>query len=170
MYLVQSSPCVCTTVECPTEGHNRIVMGNGSAIIDYIYTYHNDKEVVISASGTITPPALDHGTETTSCTQKYSRMLEDDGNENCDAGHILANRLGGYGNIPTNIFPQNAAINRGIYAQFEGDIYNYMKTSANVGNLSWDFFYTSNMYTMPNSINYTATFDDGNTIHSLFYN
>ena len=50
-------------------------------------------------------------------------MLEDDGNQNCDAGHILANHLGGYGNIPTNIFPQNLNINRGSYADFENDIF-----------------------------------------------
>ena len=102
-------------------------MGNGNANIDYIYTSHNDYEVVVSASGTITSGSLDHGSETTSCTQQYSRMLEDDGEKDCDAGHILANRLGGYGNIPTNIFPQNAGINRGIYAQFEGYIYDYLK-------------------------------------------
>ena len=38
------------------------------------------------------------GTDTTSCTQKYSRLLDDDGVKNCDAGHILARRLGGPGN------------------------------------------------------------------------
>ena len=66
-------------------------------------------EVVVSASGTITPDSLDNGSETTSCTQQYSRSLEDDGEQNCDAGHILANRLGGYGNIPTAV----AAIKEG---------------------------------------------------------
>jgi hypothetical protein len=33
-------------------------------------------------------------------------MLDDDGVKDCDAGHILANRLGGPGNQPINIFPQ----------------------------------------------------------------
>jgi len=169
--VVQSSTsCVCTTVECPEEGHNSVVMGNGYAKFDYLYTYHNAQEVVVSASGTITPQSLDQGTETTTCTQKYSRMLEDDGDHNCDAGHILANRLGGYGNLPVNIFPQNAGMNRGTYAQFEGKIYDYMNTGVQLGNLSWIFYYESDKHTMPNVVNYTASFDDGNEFYSLFDN
>ena len=108
VYLTHAS-CVCTTVACPVEGNNNVIMGNGSANINYIYKSHNNYEVVISASGTITPDSLDNGSETTSCTQQYSRSLEDDGEQNCDAGHILANRLGGYGNIPTAV----AAIKEG---------------------------------------------------------
>ena len=125
--ILTNSECVCTTVPCPTEGNNHVIMGNGSADMNYIYKLHNNYEVVVSASGTITPNSLDNGSGTTSCTQQYSRVLEDDGEDNCDAGHILANRLGGYGNIPINIFPQNSSINRGTYAQFEGDIYDCIK-------------------------------------------
>ena len=169
---VFSSDCVCTTVECPQKGINNVIMGNGNAHIDYVYEYQNDQLVVTSASGTIYPESLNYGTETTSCTQKYSRMLEDDGNQNCDAGHILANRLGGYGNIPTNLFPQNSSINRGSYAQFEGDIYDCMKTGATLGHLSWEFYYENTNHTMPNSVKYAATFDGGNctTLSSLFPN
>ena len=67
---------------------------------------HNGYAVVISAYVTIVKDNLDKGTDTTSCTQDYSRMLDDDGVKDCDAGHILANRLGGSGNQPINIFPQ----------------------------------------------------------------
>jgi len=172
LYLIRASSCVCTTVDCPVEGVNHVIMGGGGATIDYMYENHNDYEVVVSASGTITPDSLDNGTGTTSCTQKYSRMLEDDGSEDCDAGHILANRLGGYGNIPTNLFPQNSSINRGSYAQFEGDIYDCMKTGATLGHLSWEFYYENTNHTMPNSVKYAATFDGGNctTLSSLFPN
>ena len=97
-------------------------------------------------------------------------MLEDDGENNCDAGHILANRLGGYGNIPTNIFPQNANSNRGVYAQFEGYIYDHIKNNLVNATLEWAFFYTSSKYTMPYLVNYTAVFDDGYMINSLFQN
>lgn len=62
--------------------------------------------MVKSASVTITKANLDKGTDTTSCTQDYSRSLDDDGVKDCDAGHILAHRLGGPGNQPINIFPQ----------------------------------------------------------------
>ncbi len=64
-----------------------------------------------SASVTITKANLDQGSDTTSCTQSYSRTLDDDGVEDCDAGHILAHRLGGPGNQPINIFPQVSASN-----------------------------------------------------------
>ena len=172
LYLTHSSTCVCTTVDCPVEGSNKIIMGNGSAIIDYTYKTFSDYPLVSSATGTITPDSLDHGSGTTSCTQSYSRMLEDDGSDNCDAGHILANRLGGYGNTPINIFPQSASVNRGIYAQFEGDIYDCMQNGTNMGYLSWDFFYENEDHTMPNSVKYTAKFDGGScgTISSTFPN
>ena len=164
--------CVCTTVPCPIEGNNHVIMGNGGADMNYMYKLHNNYEVVMSASGTITPDSLDNGTGTTSCTQHYSRDLEDDGEQNCDAGHILANRLGGYGNIPTNIFPQNSSINRGTYAQFEGDIYDCIKNGAKSGFLSWEFIYDSDKRTMPSSVKYAAKFDGGkcNTLSSLFSN
>jgi hypothetical protein len=75
----------------------------------YIYAIHNGVPVVTSASVTVTKSNLDKGTDTTSCTQDYSRSLDDDGVQDCDAGHILANRLGGSGNQPINIFPQVGA-------------------------------------------------------------
>ena len=167
----QTTPCVCTTVECPQEGTNPIVMGNGSAIMDYIYTSHEEHEVVMHAKGTITPDALDHGSGTTSCTQKYARILEDDGDQDCDAGHILAHRLGGYGNLPVNIFPQNAGVNRGVFSQFEGYIYDYLNNGhTKEATLHWDFIYKSKKHTMPFLVNYSALFDDGYTLQSLFQN
>jgi hypothetical protein len=72
----------------------------------YQYVSHNGIAVVSSASATVTASNLDKGSDTTSCTQDYSRSLDDDGVQDCDAGHILANRLGGSGNQPINIFPQ----------------------------------------------------------------
>lgn len=161
---VLSNECVCTTVQCPQEGINNVIMGNGYANIDYIYEFHNDQLIITSASGTIYPESLSQGTETTDCTRKYSRMLEDDGNQNCDAGHILANHLGGYGNIPTNIFPQNLNINRGSYADFENDIYECMISGANNADLKWVFYYHNN-HTMPYQIDYQADFENGNCTH-----
>lgn len=81
--------------------------------------------MVTSASVTITKANLDKGSDTTSCTQDYSRSLDDDGVKDCDAGHILAHRLGGPGNQPINIFPQDLSVNRGSWAQFEGVIYDW---------------------------------------------
>tara|TARA_B100001093_G_scaffold185108_3_gene177922 strand:+ start:18319 stop:18879 length:561 start_codon:yes stop_codon:yes gene_type:complete len=155
-----SSVCICTTVPCPQEGNNLVIMGKGYANITYTYHVHNNYEVVINAKGTIYKSSLDKGTDTTSCTQKYSRMLEDDGQNDCDAGHILANRLGGYGNLPVNIFPQNSSMNRGTYAQFEGEIYDCMLETNGLAYLSWDFFYENKNNTMPYKVIYSANFDD----------
>lgn len=167
-----ASTCICTTVSCPQIGENKLIMGDGTANIDYIYVQHGDHIVVQSATGTITASDLDHGTGTTSCTQKYSRMLDDDGIQDCDAGHILANRLGGYGNQPINIFPQDASINRGEYAQFENDIYECITEDTKEIHLDWNFIYSNNTQTKPDSVKYTAEFSGGKCSHlsSIFSN
>ena len=159
--IITASSCVCTTVICPIVGENFLTMGNGSANITYNYELHDEYPIVTSAHGTIKSSDLDYGTDTTSCTQSYSRMLDDDGVQDCDAGHILAHRLGGYGNQPMNIFPQSLNINRGAYAQFEQLIYNCMINETTTGNFQWDFYYENNNRTKPDTVTYTVSFDEG---------
>lgn len=156
------STCFCTTVPCPVEGANYLTEGGG-AVGTYYYVNNNDDiPVVSSASVTITSADLGTGTDTTSCTQDYSRSMDDDGTQDCDAGHILANHLGGPGNQPINIFPQDLSVNRGVYAQMEEDIYDcfdlYGVTSAS---LSWSFAYASSSRTKPDNVTYTAKFSGG---------
>jgi len=87
----------------------------------------------------------------------------DDPEQDCDAGHILANRLGGYGNEPINIFPQDLSINRGSYAQLESKIYDCMIDFDNAeGNLSWSFYYENTNSTKPNKVDYQAVFIGSN--------
>jgi len=139
--------------------------------------------VIKSAKVTITAADLDMGTDTTTCTQNYSRNLDDDGIKDCDAGHILAHRLGGPGNQPINIFPQvhintqltlftilksiyyilkDLSINRGTYNQFEGSIYDCINTGgASSASLSWSFTYGTELNTKPNGVTYTAVFTGG---------
>lgn len=164
--------CICTTVQCPIVGINTLVMGGGASTIHYKYIEQNGHPVVSSAEGIVSIDSLDKGTDTTDCTQKYSRMLEDDGSSNCDAGHIMANRLGGYGNQPINIFPQQFSVNRGAYAQFEDKIYHCIQSGASQASLSWLFTYRNSSSTMPSEIHYNAVFDKGDctTIHSVFTN
>jgi hypothetical protein len=164
-YSVTGSTCICTSVQCPVVGVNTLVMGNGGSTVKYTYIQHNGHAVVSSVTGIVSPASLDKGTEPTKCTQDYSRMLEDDGLENCDAGHIMANRLGGYGNEPINIFPQKFSINRGPYAQFEGKIYECIKSGANQATLNWNFSYETTNHTMPNKVVYSAQFDKGDCTH-----
>lgn len=122
---------------------------------------HNGHAVVTSASITITKASLDQGTDTTSCTQDYSRTLDDDGVQDCDAGHILAHRLGGLGQQPINIFPQDLSINRGAYAQYENSIYDCVNGGASSAALSWTFTYASTSNTKPSKVHYAAKFTGG---------
>jgi ribonuclease T2 len=155
--IVTSSSCVCTTVPCPVNGYNYLTSGGG-AIGKYYYSTHNGQPVVTSAYITITSASLDTGTDTTSCTQDYARMLDDDGVQNCDAGHILANRLGGLGNQPINIFPQDSSINRGTWAQFEDNIYDCIQEGATSAELSWKFIYESTSHTKPYQVTYSVSY------------
>lgn len=159
----QDGGCVCTTVPCPVAGDNYLPVGNGAATGLYHYVTHNNIPVVYTVSMTITKPVLDNGSETTSCTQEYSRDLDDDGKQDCDAGHILAHRLGGPGNQPINIFPQAASVNRGVYAQFENLIYDCV-FAGDTAKLSWSFKYSSGTRTKPDSVVYTANFSGGNCV------
>jgi hypothetical protein len=155
-----TTECICTTVPCPVNGNNSLTEGGGSTGV-YHYITHSGFPVVGSASATITPKDLDMGTGTTTCTQEYSRMLDDDAVKNCDAGHILAHRLGGPGNQPINIFPQKASVNRGSYAQFEGDIYECIAGGATSAYLTWTFRYLHPNNTKPANVTYTAVFSGG---------
>jgi len=155
----QESSCFCTTVPCPEVGENNIIMGKGGANVTYYYEEHNNIPVIVKGVGIINNSSLHNGSDTTSCTRKYARSLEDDGYDSCDAGHILANRLGGYGNQPLNIFPQNATINEGIFSQFEGKIYDCMVNSSE-GYLEWGFYYKSINNTQPYKVSYYADFTD----------
>lgn len=155
-----ATTCICTTVPCPVSGANTMTEGGG-AQGHYQYTMHGSHAVVTSASVTITPADLDKGTDTTSCTQDYARSLDDDGTVDADAGHILAHRLGGLGNQPINIFPQDLSVNRGAYAQYEDKIYDCVKSGASSASLSWTFAYASSTNTKPSKVTYAATFDGG---------
>jgi len=156
-----SSSCVCTTVPCPISGANYLTEGGGGTGT-YYYSLHNNIPVVTSASAHITKNNMDKGSDTTSCTQSYSRMLDDDGVQDCDAGHILAHRLGGPGNQPINIFPQDLSVNRGAYAQYEDSIYQCIMTKgATSADLSWSFTYSSNTKTKPTGVTYRVKYTDG---------
>jgi hypothetical protein len=169
--LSSNTTCVCTTVPCPVAGPNYLSAGGGGQGI-YNYVTHSGYAVVSTVSVSLGPKDLGTGTDTTSCTQSYSRMLDDDGVQDCDAGHILANHLGGAGNQPINIFPQDLSINRGSYAQFEGDIYDCIDGGASSALLSWTFTYESSTHTKPNKVDYAATFTGGpcTSLHQTFTN
>jgi len=69
--------------------------------------------------------------------------------------------LGGPGNQPINIFPQDLSVNRGDYAQFEDHIYDCVQNGGSPAQLSWTFSYNNNSRTMPIYLYYTARFSGG---------
>ena len=168
----------CTTVPCPVVGTNHLALAGGGTMT-YIYASHNGKPIVTSATGSISKSDLDQGiiitmititiiitiiiigSDTTSCTQSYARSLDDDGVQDCDAGHIVAHRLGGPGNQPLNIFPQDLSENRGPYAQYEDSIYDCIASAGAVASLSWTFTYSSSTQTKPVKVQYNAKFSKG---------
>jgi hypothetical protein len=159
-----SSSCYCTTVPCPVSGPNYLTEGGGGSGT-YYYSLHNNIPVVTSVFIRIDLSNMDKGSDTTSCTQNYARSLDDDGIQDCDAGHILAHRLGGPGNHPINIFPQDSSINRGAYAQFEDSIYQCItKKGVSYADLSWSFSYSSACKTKPNSVKYDVNYKGGTCV------
>ena len=70
-----------------------------------------------------------------------------------------ANHMGGYGNQPLNIFPQNSTINQvhiiNMKVKFTIVYYN-----ASYGFLTWDFYYETSENTQPNKVIYSAKFVD----------
>jgi len=107
-----------------------------------IYEYEQASKLrVTTATSTIDKSYLDTGSETTDAARTYARSL---GLPTDDAGHILANRLGGSGKDPVNIFPQNLSINRGSWRVFEGRIFDCLiETPAQIiAALDWTFTYS----------------------------
>ena len=68
---------------------------------------------------------LGGGSSTNSSSVKYVRSL---GCPSDDAGHIIANNLGGPGGRNSNnIFPQNFSLNRGVFAQYEAQVVGWLE-------------------------------------------
>lgn len=147
--------CFCNIQKCPVIGYN--ILHKNAIIITYFYIQnYNNQIIVLNASAIISYQSLDKGTSTNKCVEQYSNSLNDIKNTTVDAGHILAKRLGGLGTEPLNIFPQNYTINRGIYAQFENEIYQFIyKNKSKYVQLKWHFFYKTNFNTRPNKIQYS---------------
>lgn len=161
-----ASTCYCTTVPCPVSGANYLTEGGGGTGT-YYYSLHNNIPVVVSAMVRISIDNMNKGTDTTKCTQNYARSLDDDGIQDCDAGHILANHLGGPGNQPINIFPQDLTINRGSYAQYEDVIYTCITSKGvNFADLTWTFNYSSITQTKPISVKYDVKYTGGSCLSS----
>jgi hypothetical protein len=144
----------------PHVGQNSFNAGGGGACT-YDYATHDGYPVVTSAQCTITHADLDQGTEPGTTARAYVRKLGGhDSCDNDDAGHILANQLGGKAE-PTNLFPQSPHLNRGAWERFEKAIRSCMDGAATKAKLSWTFAYGSTSGTRPTTATYSVSYDTG---------
>lgn len=148
------------TVTYPHTGYNSQAAGGGGACT-YLYSSHGGTPVVTSATCSISTSDLDTGSETNAADREYVRALGGhDGCYNDDAGHILANRLGGKA-TPTNLVPQSPHLNRGEWESFERLIAECLAGSASSATLSWTFSYSSTSSERPSSMTYSAQYNAG---------
>ena len=148
-------------IDYPTSGSNSLSAGGGGTC-HYEYSVHSGSPVVTSARCTISTKDLDQGSEPSTTVRAYVRQLGGhDGCDNDDAGHILANRLGGLA-VPTNVFPQAPHLNRGAWEEFERGIAAcFSSNGTKSATLSWTFDYASKTHQRPASATYSAQFDSG---------
>lgn len=119
---------------------------------------------ILTAKATITSSDLGTGTRTNKKSIAQARGL---GFDTDDAGHIIAKRLGGSGDID-NVFPQDSRINRGQFRLFEAEIADAVKTYGSV-DVSIQLEY-ENGGTRPTSIVYSYTTPNGKTKTNTFLN
>ena len=98
----------------------------------------------------IEPRHLDGGSATNELTRHYA---SDMGGPNDDAGHIIAQRLGGTGRYTGNIFPQSRNFNRGTWRSIETQVANEMRRTDWV-RFSINLLYDGERDTRPSSIIY----------------
>ena len=148
------------SVSYPHDGSNSLSAGGGGKC-SYEYSSHDGSPVVTSASCAITKADLNTGSEPGTTERSYVRKLGGhDGCNNDDAGHILANRLGGKA-VPTNLFPQSPHLNRGAWEEFERGIASCMAGGASRATLKWTFAYSSSSKQRPTTATYSASYDSG---------
>eukprot|EP00413_Alexandrium_margalefii_P002056 CAMPEP_0204512286 /NCGR_PEP_ID=MMETSP0661-20131031/880_1 /ASSEMBLY_ACC=CAM_ASM_000606 /TAXON_ID=109239 /ORGANISM="Alexandrium margalefi, Strain AMGDE01CS-322" /LENGTH=186 /DNA_ID=CAMNT_0051517405 /DNA_START=26 /DNA_END=586 /DNA_ORIENTATION=+ len=152
---------IASALDYPKAGDNSLSAGGGGSC-HYEYVSHGGTAVVMSASCTITAADLNTGSEPETLDRRYVRKLGGhDGCDNDDAGHILANRLGGKA-VPINLFPQSPHLNRGAWEKFERGVYNCLNSDgASSANLSWAWEYSSSDSLRPSTATYSASYDGG---------
>ena len=150
-------PLAVASHDYPVRGKNELDAGGGGKCTYSYSNEHDGEPVVMSAVCSITSADKDMGTSTDQADRDYTRALgEHDGCVDDDAGHILANRLGGLAE-PTNLFPQQLHLNRGPWKTFEGDVYDCVSETTSV-DLAWTFHYASTEDQRPTSVKYAATY------------
>lgn len=118
----------------------------------------------LTATTTVTLTDLGTGTNTNTSSRAYAKSM---GQQTDDAGHILGKQLGGSGG-KKNIFAQAPNINRGQFAQFEGNVAKMIQQKGSVDiKITFDY---ANGGTRPTKVYYEAVASDGTKLSKSFNN
>ncbi len=82
------------------------------------------------------------------------------GRRDDDAGHIIANVLGGTGRQRYNIFPQKKNINRGVWRMIESKIRRTVEETQKPAEMIVQLYYPSSKSTRPNHLKYRVNVDN----------
>lgn len=124
------------------------------------YQIHPRNSRTESMEALITRNHLNTGSSTNQAARNYAHQM---GRNNDDAGHILAQRLGGSGTDLRNIFPQSNNINRGVWAQVEDTVANVVQNYGSVI-FNVNLEYSDEDSTRPNKIVYRIAREDNNHV------
>ena len=119
---------------------------------------------VLTAKATVTSSNIGKRSATNASSREYARSL---GLPTDDAGHMIGKQLGGSGG-KDYVFPQDLHINRGKFAQFEGDVADFVKLHGQA-DITIEFEY-ANAGTRPTKVTYTATAPNGEKLSKEFEN
>jgi RHS repeat-associated protein len=137
-----------------TATHN--LAGSGNTITASFVAVGTNRQLA-SVSGTVDFSDLYQGSGTTAKTVAFAQSFGGGANGKDDAGHTIANRLGGPGNDTSFIFPQDYKTNRGAFSQFEGKIAGALSQggAGSTASITQIFGYGGTM--RPTSVSYSAT-------------
>jgi len=114
---------------------------------------------VSTVTATIRPQDLDTGTATNASSRAAARAQ---GCSTDDAGHPIANRLGGHGGVG-DVFGQNPSVNRGAFRVREGQVYDAVRPGGTSGpngataQVTVQYHYANDTDTRPNGVTYNST-------------
>ncbi|HSN87046.1 MAG TPA: RHS repeat-associated core domain-containing protein, partial [Thermoanaerobaculia bacterium] len=142
-------------VKVPISGKKKITPLQSSGRITSDFEPVGAQRRLTQVDAHVTRADLDTGTGTNQTTRSFVHSI---GNSNDDAGHPIANRLGGPGNDVEFIFPQDPSTNRGVFRMHEAQVYEDVDTPG-AADISLQFHYTGSSL-RPDQITYDATILD----------
>lgn len=100
----------------------------------------------------VTTQTIPKGSDPNKPIREWAQSM---GRRDDDAGHIIANVLGGTGRKRYNIFPQKKNINCGVWRMIESKIHRAVEKSQKSAEMIVQLYYSSSKSTRPNHLKYS---------------